>query len=71
MTFMGRLQKSALDSPTAKTMAVLGAVARLANAPISLVAEDTGLPAPTVYRICEAKAAWLAGDVASYVAVMP
>ena len=33
-------------------MAVLDAVARLANAPVSLVAEHTGLPASTAYRIC-------------------
>jgi DNA-binding IclR family transcriptional regulator len=49
---MGRSDQSTLDSPTAKIMAVLDAVARLANAPVSLVAEHTGLPAPTAYRIC-------------------
>jgi DNA-binding IclR family transcriptional regulator len=52
MTLMGSSDRSTLDSPTAKTMAVLDAVARLANAPVSLVAEHTGLPAPTAYRIC-------------------
>ena len=52
MTYMGRWHQGTLDSPTAKIMAVLDAVARLANAPVSLVAEHTGLPASTAYRIC-------------------
>ena len=52
MTCMGRWHQGTLDSPTAKIMAVLDAVARLANAPVSLVAEHTGLPASTAYRIC-------------------
>jgi IclR family acetate operon transcriptional repressor len=52
MTCMGRRHQGTLDSPTAKIMAVLDAVARLANAPVSQVAEHTGLPASTAYRIC-------------------
>lgn len=49
---MARLDKASLDSPTAKIMAVLQAVARLGNAPLALVAERAGLPTPTAYRIC-------------------
>jgi IclR family transcriptional regulator, acetate operon repressor len=49
---MGRSDQKKLGSPTAKILAVLDAVARLANAPVSMVAEQAGLPAPTAYRIC-------------------
>ncbi len=41
-----------LDSPAAKVMAVLAAVARLGSAPVSALALELGLPVPTAHRIC-------------------
>jgi IclR family transcriptional regulator, acetate operon repressor len=49
---MARRGHQALGSPTAKIMAVLETVAKLGNAPVSLVAKRTGLPVPSAYRIC-------------------
>ena len=41
-----------LDSPAAKVLAVLAAIARLGSAPVSVLAHDLGLPVPTAHRIC-------------------
>jgi IclR family transcriptional regulator, acetate operon repressor len=41
-----------LDSPAAKVLAVLGSIARHGSAPVSLLAQDLGLPIPTAHRIC-------------------
>ena len=49
---MAQRLKASLDSPTAKVMAVLGAVARLQQASVSAIAEDLGLALPTAHRIC-------------------
>jgi IclR family transcriptional regulator, acetate operon repressor len=49
---MARKQKSRLDSPAAKVMAVLDTVARLRAAPLSALAEELDIPTPTAHRIC-------------------
>ena len=49
---MAQRYKASLDLPTAKVLAVLGAVARLQSASVSAIAEDLGMPVPTAHRIC-------------------
>src|SRR4029453_16056168 len=49
---MGLKFKAKLDSPAAKVMAVLDAVARLRAAPLHALAEQLDLPTPTAHRIC-------------------
>jgi IclR family acetate operon transcriptional repressor len=49
---MPRKRADALDSPAAKVLAVLAAIARLTAVPVSLLAQEVGLPLPTVHRIC-------------------
>jgi IclR family transcriptional regulator, acetate operon repressor len=49
---MPRKRADALDSPAAKVLAVLAAIARLTAARVSLLAQEVGLPLPTVHRIC-------------------
>jgi IclR family transcriptional regulator, acetate operon repressor len=49
---MARKSKTKLDSPAAKVMAVVGAVARLRAAPLHTLAEQLDLPTPTAHRIC-------------------
>ena len=49
---MARKSKTKLDSPAAKVMAVLDAVARLRAAPLHSLAEQLDLPTPTAHRIC-------------------
>ena len=51
---MARKRADALDSPAAKVLAVLAAVARLKAVPVSILAQKLGLPLPTVHRICAA-----------------
>jgi DNA-binding IclR family transcriptional regulator len=41
-----------LDSPAAKVLAVLAAIARLGAAPVSALAHELRLPVPTAHRIC-------------------
>ncbi len=41
-----------LDSPAAKVLAVVGAIARMGAASVSAVADQLGLPLPTAHRIC-------------------
>ena len=49
---MARKHKLRLDSPAAKVMAVLDAVARLRASPLSALAEQLDMPTPTAHRIC-------------------
>jgi DNA-binding IclR family transcriptional regulator len=45
-------QKVPLDSPAAKVLDVLGAVARLQSASVTAIAADLGLTLPTTHRVC-------------------
>jgi len=49
---MPRTRVDPLDTPTAKIVAVLGAVARLKTASTSALADEIGLAVPTAHRIC-------------------
>ena len=49
---MARSSKAKLDSPAAKVMAMVDAVARLGPAPLSDLAEQLEIPTPTAHRIC-------------------
>jgi DNA-binding IclR family transcriptional regulator len=49
---MAREHKGRLDSPAAKVMAMLEAVARLRAASLSELAEQLEIPTPTAHRIC-------------------
>jgi DNA-binding IclR family transcriptional regulator len=49
---MARKHTAELDSPAAKVMAMLDAVARLRAAPLSALAEHLDIPTPTAHRIC-------------------
>jgi len=41
-----------LDSPAAKVLAVLATIAQFKAVPVSVLAEELGLPLPTAHRIC-------------------
>ena len=49
---MPRPRVDILDTPTAKIVAVLGAVARLKTVSTSALADEIGLAVPTAHRIC-------------------
>jgi IclR family transcriptional regulator, acetate operon repressor len=49
---MARKYKPKLDSPAAKVMAMLDAVARMRAAPLSALASQLDIPTPTAHRIC-------------------
>jgi IclR family acetate operon transcriptional repressor len=49
---MARKDQPRLDSPAAKVMAMVDAVARLRAGPLSVLAEQLDIPAPTAHRIC-------------------
>jgi IclR family acetate operon transcriptional repressor len=49
---MAGKRPGSLDSPAAKILAALAVIARRRTVPVSALAQELGLPAPTAHRIC-------------------